>query len=196
MRKRGARIGHAEDVNEELAELENATADRKDFRARIDVREENSAHRRAGTRWANDPPIRLEDLAELPNYRPRLFPISGVESRLAAARLSGGKLNLHAEPLQHADHCFSSFRKELVHVAGDEDRDPIARLIGRIDLPRRGRISKRRSQGLASKARVRMRIGSRSPAKLSLYQLSERLSRIPGFFGRIGAMLAIAVSLN
>ena len=134
MRKGGPRIRHPEHIDQELAELEDAAADREHFLAGIDVRKENPAHGRAGTRRADDPSIGGKHLAELPDHRPRLFPIARVERRLPAARLLGRKHHRHAEAIQDADHRFANSRIELIDIAGDEHRHGFALPVGRVVL--------------------------------------------------------------
>ena len=57
VREGGARVRHAQDVDEELAEFEDAAADRGHFRAWVDVRKEDPAHGRAGARGTYDPAV-------------------------------------------------------------------------------------------------------------------------------------------
>ena len=134
VRKGGPRVRHAQDVDQELAELEHAAADRDHFLAGIDVREENPAHGRAGTRRADDPAIGGKDLAELPDYRPRLVPIARVECRLPAAGLLGRKYDRDAKALQDMDHRLADPGIELVDVAGNEHRHGLALPVGRVVL--------------------------------------------------------------
>ena len=177
VRKGGPRVRHAQDVHQELAELEHPAADRQHFRAGIDVRKEDPAHGRAGTRGADDPTIGGKHLAELPDHRPRLFPIARVERRLPAAGLLGRKHQRHAESLQDADHRFADPRIELIDIAGNEHRHRLALPVGRVVLTRGGLVAEGRSHDLSSRA---VRAGSRLRwSKTRLYQHGGRLSRSP-----------------
>ena len=100
VRKAGPGVGHAQDVDQELGRLEDAAADAHDPRIGVDVAEKHPAHRRAGGRRADDPAMLLENVAEVANHPPGLFPIARVECRLAAAGLLGRIDHRHALPLE------------------------------------------------------------------------------------------------
>ena len=58
VREGGARVGHAQDIDEELGQLEDPAADGDHAGVGVDVAEEHPAHRRAGGRGADDPAVR------------------------------------------------------------------------------------------------------------------------------------------
>jgi hypothetical protein len=62
----------------------------------------------------------------VPSHLASFRAISGVEGRLPAAGLIFRKVDLIAEALQHAGHRQSDCREELIHNAGDEDRNPLS----------------------------------------------------------------------
>ncbi len=136
MRERGAGVGHAEHVVQELGQLEHPSADADDFRIGVGLSEEHPAHRRAGTRRANNPPVRRENVAEMTDHPPGFLPITRVERRLAAARLFGGVHDRHAVAVQQLDRGLGDPRKELIDVAGNEQGHGLAGTIGRVVLPR------------------------------------------------------------
>ena len=136
VRERRFRVGHAEHVVEELGQLEHPAADAHGARVRVGMAEKHPAHRRAGARGADDPAVRLEDVAKMLDHPPGLFPIARVERRLAAAGLLGRKDQRHAVPLQQPGRRLGDLGVELVDVAGDEQGHRLARPIGRIILPR------------------------------------------------------------
>ncbi len=137
VRERGAGVGHAEHVVQELGQLEHPPADADDPRVGVGMAEEHAAHRRTRARGADDPAVRLEHVAEMADHPPRFFPIARVERRLAAAGLFGGVDGGHAVAVQQFDRGLGDPRIELVDVAGDEQRHRLARPIRRIVLPRR-----------------------------------------------------------
>ena len=134
--KRGAGVGHAQDIDEKLGQLEHAAADADDPRVRIDVAEEHAAHGRAGGRGADDPAMRLENVAEVADHPAGLFPIARVEGRLAAAGLRGRIDHRHAVPGEQLDRGPADLRIELVDIAGEEQGHRLALGVGGIILAR------------------------------------------------------------
>ena len=132
-------VGHSQDVDEELGELEHAAAHAHDARARVDVAEKHPAHGRARGRGANDPAVVGKHLAEMLDHRPGLVPVARVERRLAAAGLPVGEDDRHAEPGKRCGHRFADLRVELVDVAGNEHGDRLARTVRRVVLRGAGR---------------------------------------------------------
>ena len=110
VREAGAGVGHAEHIDEELAELDHPAADSQDLLARIDVREEDAAHGRAGAGRADDPAVGGEDLAELADHRPGFVPVARVERRLPTAGLSFREDDVDLLAFEDADHGLADFR--------------------------------------------------------------------------------------
>ena len=109
---------------------------RDDARVGVGVAEKDAAHRRTGARRANDPAMRLENVAEVTDHAAGLFPIARIERRLPATGLLGGVDHRHAVAPEQLGRGLGDLGIELVDIARDEHRHRIARPVGRIILPR------------------------------------------------------------
>src|SRR6516165_9487676 len=127
VRKAGPCVFHPENLNQKLRELKEAALELLCFlQSRRIVREklgiEDSHHGRAGARRGHDV-IRVVKQVQNPRcYLARFISESGVERRLAAARLPGVESDLHAQAAQNRDGTLTHLRKELVCQASDEER--------------------------------------------------------------------------
>ena len=128
-------IDHAQDVDEELAELVDMRADggdslrerRVDARRRIERRHDrviSANHRGTRARRGDDGIEPREDVGEPTDQRDASILVAGVEMELAAAGLLGRELDVVAEPAEQADNGLADLGKQRVVVAGDEERDP------------------------------------------------------------------------
>ena len=75
-------------------------------------------HRRAGTGRCDDGLPACEHLCGVAHDGARRRPVSGIESRLTAAGLPGGQLDVAAEVFEHLDSRARDVVKERVAQAG------------------------------------------------------------------------------
>jgi hypothetical protein len=116
---------HAEDVDEELAELVRGSLQSIEPRAPGEERVVVVAHHRgAAAGGADHRLVPAEDLEEASRERGGGVGGAGVRHRLSAAGLLLGEDHLGAEPLEDAGCGQADPRPELVDVARHEERDP------------------------------------------------------------------------
>ena len=130
VRKRGADVGDAQLVDEELGELEHARQKRVDA---CDERRIPRGGRHLGIVLADHRDARrgrhadhlraVEDPEEMFHQPARLAGVPGVVMHLPAAGLLAPEFDAMAKALEHGDHGFACFREQRVVVAGDEQRN-------------------------------------------------------------------------
>jgi hypothetical protein len=134
VRERGADVGDARDVDQELGQLVDVGRDLGDplgkRRACIgpcgelaDERVVMADHRGAGARRRDHRVVPGERPGEPVDQRDRGVLVAGVEVHLAAARLIGRELDVVAEAAQQPHDGSPDLGEQRVVVAGDEERD-------------------------------------------------------------------------
>ena len=111
MRKRRADIDHAQAVDQELRQLEDAIVHRRNPLAHM---------RDTRRRRRNDHVIALEHAREALQQPAGLVLVARIHVHLPATRLLERKLDLATEPLQQFDHCSPYRREQRVVETGDE----------------------------------------------------------------------------
>src|SRR5579863_6012214 len=126
MRETSAELSNGSDLHQKLRKLESSIGDGDGILTQRTGRQQGrikrTDHGCAGTGGANDHVSVLESLNEMLRAWPRLIPVSGIESRLAATGLIFGEIDGVANPAQHLDRVHRHFRQQLVHEARDEER--------------------------------------------------------------------------
>ena len=153
----------AEDVHEELAQLEGdalqaiepGTAGEEPVVVVPD-------HRGAAARGADHRVEPAEDLEEAPGERRGRVREAGVRHRLPAAGLLLGEDHLRPEPLEDARRREPDPRPQLIHVAGDEERDAHRR-----SMPCPRGEMKACPSGARRRARSRQGLGGEAPGRSS-----------------------------
>jgi hypothetical protein len=133
--------GHFEQESRKLPDSRLQTMDLGEQRGIVleDVREMMRDHgcARAG---GHDDVFRIaEDVQEMPGDGARFVRIAGVEGGLAAAGLGFWKIHLVAQALQHLSDGDADLRENLIHDAGDKQRDASTHW-GEFNMPAEFRI--------------------------------------------------------
>ena len=130
VREVGADVGHAEHVDEELAELVDPRRGLRDGSLQGGVTGPpghdrvlvaGGAGARSGRR--HDRVVPGERVDERAHHRHRLVEVAGVDHRLRTAGLRLGELHVHPQPAQQRDHGLAGVGEHRVVDAGDRESD-------------------------------------------------------------------------
>ena len=122
-------VGDAEDIYDELGQLEGAACQRRNpiSQGRFVMEElgvEDAHHAGAGARRNYHVPVALEYVDCAAGEGLGVGPEARIEGGLAAAGLRRREVQVHAEPLQYVHGTFTDFGIELVDDAGYEEGRP------------------------------------------------------------------------
>jgi hypothetical protein len=134
-----ADIFYARDFEEESRKLPNSRLQAMDLGEELgivfeDVREMMRDHGCARARGHDDVFRIVEDVEEMPGDGARFIRIAGVEGGLAAAGLGRGEIDLVAQAFQHLSDGDANLRENLIHDAGDKQRNASAHW-GEFNMP-------------------------------------------------------------